>query len=261
MKIGFIGTGNMASALIEGFNIDGKNVYVSNKTPKKALDIAEKFSLNFCEKNIDVCKNSDIIFVCVKPNMYKDVLSEVLEYIQGKIIVSIAAGISIDFIKEVTLDKCKIVRTMPNTPAQVLCGMTGICFDDKILSNEKDFIITLFEGVGQIIEVLESQMHAVVALSGSSPAYGYMFIEAMAKAGVELGMDYEKALILASQSILGSAKMIIDTKIPPQTLTKNVCSPNGTTIEGVAVLENDIDELMMKTLKAVSNRSEEMSKN
>lgn len=260
MNFGFIGTGNMASALIEGFKIAPKNVYVSNNTPQKARDIAQKFSLNFCQTNADVCKNSNIIFVCVKPNKYEEVLTEILPFIKNKTIVSIAAGITIDFMKKVTQNSCKIVRTMPNTPSQVMCGMTGICFDEKISGAEQLFIIELFKRVGQAIKVAESDMHSVVALSGSSPAYAYMFIDAMAKAGEKLGFNYDESVILSANAVMGAAKMILETGISPEILTKNVCSPGGTTIEGVAVLEKEIDTLMFDTIKAVSDKSQLLSK-
>lgn len=259
MKLGFIGTGNMAKALIEGFNYS--EVYVSNKTEEKALEVCKKFSANFCKTNIEVCEKADIIFLCVKPNTYKEVLTEISPYIEDKIIVSIAAGITIDFIKQVTQDKCKVVRTMPNTPAQVLCGMTGICFDDKILKSEQEIILNLFKKVGSVLEILEEQMHGVVALSGSSPAYAYMFIDALAKAGVELGFDYEQAVLLASSSLMGASKMVLQTGISPEVLTKNVCSKGGTTIEGVAILENKLDRLLMDTAKAVYKKSEILTKN
>lgn len=260
MKLGFIGTGNMASALIEGFAYTPKDVYISNKSSNKALKIAEKFSVNLCNSNIDVSKNADVIFVCVKPNTYEDVLVEILPYIEGKIIVSIAAGITIEYIKNITKNTCKVVRTMPNTPSQILCGMTGICFDDIILKEEKEFILKLFKKVGQTLEVLEKDMHSVVALSGSSPAYAYMFIDALAKAGEKQGFNYDDAVILASNAVMGAAKMIIETGSSPTQLTNNVCSKGGTTIEGVVVLEDKLDRLMLDTVQAVYKKSEILTK-
>ena len=260
MKIGFIGTGNMASALINGFKIYPQDVYISNRTQEKAQALANKLSVNFCKSNDLVCKNADVIFVCVKPNMYEEVLTEVLPYIEGKIIVSIAAGITVDFIKKVTQDKCTIVRTMPNTPSMVLCGMTGICFDEKINDNERKFILDLFKGVGETLEVSEEDIHMVIGLAGSSPAYAYMFIDALAKAGENLGFDYNTAITLAANAVMGAAKMVIETGISPEILTKNVCSPGGTTIEGVGVLENDLDILMHKTVDAVVKKSKKLTK-
>lgn len=260
MKLGFIGTGNMAQALISGFNYQPKNIYVSNKTQSKAQEISQKFSVNFCETNIDVCKNCNIIFICVKPVHFKEVLEEITPFLDNKIIVSIAAGITIDFLKEHTQNKCKIVRTMPNTPSQVMCGMTGISFDEKITGAEQLFILELFKSVGNALAVKEKDMHSVVALSGSSPAYAYMIIEAMAKAGENLGFDYDKSVVFSAQAIMGACKMILDTGVPLETLRQNVCSKGGTTIEGVAVLENDIDTLMFDTIEAVYKKSEFLSK-
>ncbi|MFI3226472.1 MAG: pyrroline-5-carboxylate reductase [Clostridia bacterium] len=255
MNLGFIGTGNMASALIEGFKFKPENVYVSNKTPEKAKAIAERLSVKYCETNEEVCKNANLIFICVKPNKYEEVLTEIKPFIKHKTIVSIAAGITIEFIKKVTDNNCKIVRTMPNTPAQVMCGTTGMCFCEKVSGAEQLLVMELFKRVGQAVRVQEKDMHAVVALSGSSPAYAYMFIEAMAKAGEKIGFNYEDAVTLAANSVMGAAKMVLETGISPEQLTKNVCSPGGTTIEGVAVLEKDIDSLMFNTVKAVADKS------
>lgn len=256
MKLGFIGTGNMAQALIKGVGFNPESIYISNKTQSKAQEFAKNHSLNFCESNIDVCKNSKIIFICVKPVHFKEVLEEITPYLDDKILISIAAGITIDFLKEHTQNKCKVVRTMPNTPSQVLCGMTGISFDDKTTGAEQVFILELFKRFGEAVAVAEKDMHTVVALSGSSPAYAYMFVNAMAKAGENLGLDYDKSVLLSAQAIMGACKMILETDTPIETLKQNVCSKGGTTIEGVAVLENDIDTLMQKTVEAVYKKSE-----
>lgn len=261
MNLGFIGTGNMAQALIKGFNFTPENIYISNKTPKKAQELAKELSINFCETNIDVCKKSNLIFICVKPIHFKEVLEEITPYIENKTIISIAAGITMDFLKEHTQNKCKVIRTMPNTPSQVMCGMTGICFEPSVPGTEQIFILELFKRVGQAITVDEKDMHTVVSLSGSSPAYAYMIVDAMAKAGENLGFDYDKSVIFSAQALMGACKMILETDVPLDTLKQNVCSKGGTTIEGVSVLENDIDELMFNTINAVYKKSEFLANN
>lgn len=260
MKIGFIGTGNMAKALIIGgltaFN--AQDIYVSNRTLEKAKALAEANNLNLCTSNIDVVNSCDIIFLCVKPNMYADVLAEIRDDIKGKILVSIAAGPTMNFLYKQTKGDCIFVRTMPNTPAQVGCGVTGITFDEKISDVHKDVIMRFFGSVGQVVEVTEEQIDLVIGAAGSSPAYAYMFVDAIAKSVTNLGLDYESALKLSANAVMGAAKMILETGIAPETLTRNVCSPGGSTIEGVKVLENGLDELVDKTVNAVVNKSKLM---
>lgn len=260
MKIGFIGTGNMAKALIIGglTAFESENIYVSNRTREKAENLAKEHNLNLCENNIEVVNTCDIIFLCVKPNMYADVLAEIRDFIKGKVLISIAAGPTMNFLYNQTKGDCVFVRTMPNTPSQVLCGVTGIHFDDKISENYKQVVEKFFKSVGEVVLVKEEQIDLVIGSAGSSPAYAYMFIDAIATAVTNLGLDYESALKLSANAVMGAGKMILETGISPKTLTNNVCSPGGSTIEGVKVLEGNIEELMNKTVNAVINKSKLM---
>lgn len=262
MKIGFIGTGNMSKALILGglSKISKENIYIANKTHQKAVDFAEKTGVCICENNTQLVEKCDIIIIGVKPNMYEEVLNEIYKSTKGKVLVSIAPGLSLEFLYSKVCDDTVFVRTMPNTPAQVLSGMTAICFDKKISDTHKEYIKKYFKSVGEITEVLENEMDLVVGLSGSSPAYAYMFIDALAKAGEKLGMDKEKALKLSANAVLGAGKMILETGTDPQVLTQNVCSKGGTTIEGVLVLQEDIDALLEKTVNAVVEKSKKLTK-
>lgn len=261
MKIGFIGTGNMSEALISGCKEKFEHIYVSNKTVKKAQDIAKKYNVNLCQSNIDVAKECDIIILGVKPNIYAEVLKEIYDFTKDKLIISIAAGLTLEYLYSLTKNDCIFVRSMPNTPALAMAGMTGISFDDKINDKQKQTVLEFFKSVGEILVVDESKMDLVVAGSGSSPAYVFMFIDAIAKACNELGLNYDEARFLATNALLGSAKLVLEQKDTSlEQLVKNVCSPKGVTIEGVAVLENKLDKLMKETVQSVVNRSIEITK-
>ncbi len=237
--IGFIGTGNMSQAIIGGIlksNLySNTEIFSSAKSTKTKEMVQDKFNINICS-NIDVVKNSKIIFLGVKPYMYEPILAEIKDYIEDKIIISIAPLKTIDFLRSHTNPNLKCVSSMPNTPALVCEGMSAVSFSDNLDEKEKSTILDLFSSFGEVAVVDESLMKAVVAVSGSAPAYVYMFIEALADGAVKHGMPREMAYKFASQTVLGSAKMVLDTKEHPAKLKDNVCSPGGTTIEAVCTL-------------------------
>ncbi len=240
MKIGFIGGGNMAGALANGVIKSG----VCKKSEVCICDINEE-SLKKYDKEIKTSTDnkkaleSDYIILAVKPF----VLSKVLEDLSacdtsGKVFISIAAGISADEIKSILGESAKVVRVMPNTPAQVSEGMTVIAQpDDCVTESELSGVVQIFNAVGKTEIMQESMINVVTGVSGSGPAYVFMFIEAMADAGVSGGIPRDKAYKLAAQTVLGSAKMVIETGKHPGELKDMVCSPKGTTIEAVAELE------------------------
>ena len=217
MKIGIIGGGNMARAIVIGL--------ISNKTKPDSImvtDINEKKLADFKRYGVKtgttekVLKHGDVIIFAVKPNVYAEVLPECTG--EDKLFISIGAGVSISYIKKILGDDRRVARVMPNTPALSGAGMTGICRDG--LSDD------------------ESHIDAVCGVSGSGPAYVYTMIEAMADGGILYGLSRADALTLAAQTVLGSAKMVLDTNMHPAELRDMVCSPGGTTIEGVRALEN-----------------------
>ena len=240
MKIGFIGGGNMAGAILNGVIKSG----ICKKSDMVICDI-NKDCLNKYDKEIVTSLNNkdalkcDYIVLAVKPFILSKVLEEIKkEDIKNKVFVSIVAGISVAEIKSVLGENAKIVRVMPNTPAQVMEGMTVIAQpDDKVTADELSQVISIFDAVGKTEIMAENMINVVTGVSGSSPAYVFMLIEAMADAGVVGGIPREKAYNLAAQSVLGSAKMVLETKKHPAELKDMVCSPKGTTIEAVAELE------------------------
>lgn len=266
-KIGIIGAGNMGRAIIGGIinsnliNIGNILVYDNNKNSVDLL--AQKYNINNNSTIIDVIK-SDIIILAVKPNVIYDVIDEIKEHVENKVIVSIAAGQSIKKLENAFgTDKICLVRVMPNTPALVGEGMSAISVNKQMQRAEnKDKlseIIQIFETLGKAEIVAEKLMDAVTGISGSSPAYIFMFIEAMADAAVLAGMPRNQAYTFASQAVLGSAKMVLETGNHPGDLKDMVCSPGGTTIEAVKVLEdNGFRGTIINAVSACIDKSKNM---
>lgn len=265
-SIGFIGCGNMAQAIIGGIvnaNIVQKDKLIgSNRGEKNLRKVNELYGIKTTHDNKEASKNSDILVLAVKPNMYSSVIEEIKSVVkEDVIIVTIAAGISISFIEKAFGRNIKVVRTMPNTPALVGEGVTAVCCNDKVTSEELDDIVCIFKSFGTAELIDEKLMDAVPAVSGSSPAYVYMFIEALADGAVRDGIPRDKAYKMAAQAVLGAAKMVLETDIHPGKLKDNVCSPGGTTIEAVYTLEkNNFRGTVMEAMKACTDKTKEMSK-
>jgi pyrroline-5-carboxylate reductase len=235
MNIGFIGVGNMGSAIAKGYLETQKNANISIfDTDKEKTQDLQRAGCYVCEDIVDLVTRSDVIIIGVKPNNFEGVLPEIAKaYNSKKVVLSIAAGITIAFIEKFVGSDAKVVRTMPNTPALVGEAMTAICRNSNVTDEEMSAVREIFEKVGKVYEISEELVHCSIGVSGSSPAYTYMYIEALAKAAVDNGMDKEQALVCAAQSVLGAAKMVLETGIDPEQLRINVCSPGGTTIEAV----------------------------
>ena len=241
-KIGFIGSGNMASAIIGGAVKSGfiisENIYISDVHKIKAQQVAKLYGVKVLENNLELVENSEVLILSVKPQVYKIVLDEIKQFIKkDTLIVTIAAGISISYVKSFFNSDIKVIRTMPNTPALVGEGMTGITYAPPVEKDDIEFVKSIFSSFG-IVEIIdESLMDTFTSLCSSSPAFVAMFIEAMADAGVFLGLSRDKSYIMAAQAVRGAAKMIIETGMHPGELKDMVCSPGGTAIEGVRSLE------------------------
>ncbi|WP_252216685.1 pyrroline-5-carboxylate reductase [Clostridium sp. VAP41] len=241
-KIGFIGCGNMGSSMVGGLinsgSFESKDIFVSTKTENSASNMKDKFNINASINNKDVVKNSNIIILSVKPYMFKDVINEIKDYLtEDKLIISVAAGVTIENLEDLISKKHKIIRSMPNTPALVGEAMSAICPNANVSKEDMEVCKKVFESFGECVEISEKDFHAFIALCGSSPAYIFMFIEAMADGAVKLGIPRNKAYKMAAQSVLGSAKMVLDTRKHPGELKDAVCSPGGTTIDAVVELE------------------------
>ena len=265
-KIGFIGAGNMASAMIGGIVksklVDAKNIIASDLNETSLENIKNKCGINTTKDSKEVVKNSDIVIVAVKPNVYDIVLNEVKELIDNKkIIVTIAAGKTINSVENVIGKDKKIIRTMPNTPALVNEGMSALCKNENITDEELKLVQEIFSSFGKAEVVSEYLIDAVIGASGSSPAYVFMFIEAMADAVVAAGMPRNQAYTFVSQAVMGSAKMVLETGKHPGELKDMVCSPGGTTIEAVKTLEAEgFRNSVIKAIDDCIKKSKEMSK-
>jgi len=264
--IGFIGSGNMGQAMIGGIIkselVDSKNIIVSDLDQKKLDFIAGEYKTQVTTDSVELVKKSDIIFLAIKPNIYSIVLKQIKEYVtESKIIISIAPGQTLENLEERLGKNTKIVRAMPNTPALVGEGMAAICKNRNVTAEELSFVKQLFESFGKAEEISEYLFDSVIGVSGSSPAYVFMFIEALADGAVIGGMPRDKAYKFAAQAVLGSAKMVLETGKHPGELKDMVCSPGGTTIEAVATLEKEgFRHAVIECVKDCMKKSEEMSK-
>ncbi|XMB67535.1 pyrroline-5-carboxylate reductase [Mycoplasmatota bacterium zrk1] len=243
-NIGFIGCGNIATAMIAGISKSSLfkeiNIYAYDIDQDKLQMMKNDYGINLANSNIDLVKAVEVVVLAVKPNIYETVTNEIKNIIsKDTIIVVIAAGISLDNIKMMFNRELKYVRAMPNTPALVGEGMTALCYSELLKDNEKKLVADIFSCFGKYLELSEDKFSAFTSVCGSSPAFVYMFIEALADGGVLLGLQRHQIYDMVSQAILGSAKMVLETKEHPGKLKDNVCSPGGTAIEGVAELERN----------------------
>ncbi len=241
MKLAVIGCGNMASAIIGGLIAKGmmkpEEITASDKSAAARQKAEKEMGIHTEEDNVRCVQGADMVLFAVKPGVFPLVAPEVKEAVKGKLILSIMAGKSIAELEALLGENQKIVRAMPNTPALVGEGITGYCPNRNVDPEDLKLVGGILEAFSQAEQVPESLMSVVTSVSGSSPAYVYMFIEAMADAAVADGMPRAQAYHFAAQTVLGSAKMVLETGIHPGQLKDMVCSPAGTTIEGVTKLE------------------------
>ena len=242
MKLAVIGCGNMASAIIGGIIAEGsvkaEDITASDKYAAARKKASDAFGIRTTEDNKECVKGADMVLFAIKPNVFPVAGAELADVItDSQLVLSIMAGKSIADLESVLGTDKKIVRCMPNTPALVGEGITGYCPNRNITADELKICADVIASFSEAEQVPEGLMGVVTSLSGSSPAYVYMFIEAMADAAVADGMPRAQAYHFAAQTVLGSAKMVLETGKHPGELKDMVCSPGGTTIEGVTTLE------------------------
>lgn len=240
--LGFIGMGNMGYSIMKGTkkSFGNHDIIFHSYTIEKMKKIAEEEKITYKLSNEEVVTKAKYIILAIKPQMFQTVLPEIKEYISDEsVIISLAPGITISQLEEMCGTK-RIVRTMPNTPALVSEGMTGVSYHKEYFTEEDRRIIEkIFSSIGKMRVVDEKLIDCVVCASGSSPAYVFMFMEALADSVVKCGMKREDAYEFVAQSVLGSAKLMLETKKHPGELKDMVCSPGGTTIAGVEALEEN----------------------
>ncbi len=260
--IGFIGCGNMGGAIIGGIADKGlfDAIYVYDKNAEQAAAVAEKYKVTPADL-AEVAK-CDVILLAVKPNVLFDVLRELKPVVNtSATVISIAAGQSTEKIGSALFENMKILRVMPNTPALVGEGMSALSPNEALSKDEAAIAqaLAIFNSLGRAEIVAESLMDAVTGVSGSSPAYVFMFIEALADSAVKAGMPRDKSYIFAAQAVLGSAKMVLETGEHPARLKDMVCSPGGTTIEAVKALEEKgFRNAVMAAVEACVEKSRNM---
>lgn len=242
MKVGFIGLGNMAKAIIGGMlkqNIMTKDEIIGSDKTSAAMDkVQQEFGIGTVSENRQVVALADVVILAVKPIFLPEVIEEIKDEVnENKLIISIAAGKTLAWIEGQFDKDIRLIRCMPNTPALVGEGCTAVCGNAFVKDEDEELCLKWMSSFGKAFVIPERLMDAAGAVSGSSPAYVFMFIEAMADGAVAAGMPRNQAYEFAAQAVLGSAKMVLEMGIHPGELKDMVCSPGGTTIEGVRVLE------------------------
>ncbi|MDL2205960.1 pyrroline-5-carboxylate reductase [Eubacteriales bacterium OttesenSCG-928-N13] len=241
MTLGFVGAGNMAGAIIKGAVgagiLKGEQIHVYDLDTAKLDQLASELGVIKHDSCDALVAGSDMIVMAVKPQILGGVLTEQKMGLAGKAVISIAAGWSVQMLKDALPSDARVLRVMPNTPTLVCAGMSALSKDTSLSADESKAAEALFGALGRVTWVMESQMEAVTGVSGSGPAYAYMFMEAMADGGVLMGLPRQQATEMAAQTLLGAAQMVLETGKHPGELKDMVCSPGGTTIAAVHALE------------------------
>lgn len=262
-RIGFIGAGNMASAILNGALrrcvVLPENVYLSNPHMEKMHSFQGR-GVNVTISNTEVADSAGILVLAVKPQKFDEVLPELAGHVEGKCVVSIAAGISTEYIKQ-RLPGAHVIRAMPNTPLLIGKGMTALAKAPEVPAAYFDAVTELFGAAGETVLVEEDQINAVIALSGSSPAYFFRFADTMVEEGVKLGLLPEVALKLTASAMEGAAGMLLQSGKTARELTRQVCSPGGTTLAALTAFDDgDMEGMIARAMERCVKRAEELGK-
>ena len=263
-KIGFIGSGNMAEAIIKGVIRAGvvspQDILSSDVSEDRRRLFSDSFSIITTPNNLELVSQAEIIVLAIKPQGIGFVLKEIVEAVDiYKLVISIAAGVTLKYIEDSLKPNSRVVRVMPNTPALIGEGVTAISPGSKATKEDLNIARNIFDAVGKTVVVEERYMDAVTGLSGSGPAYVFLIIDALIDAGVKVGLDRGTAKTLAVQTVFGSAKMILETGENPAQLRDRVTSPGGTTIAGLHVMEaGRLRAVIIDAVEAATNRSKEL---
>lgn len=262
--ISFIGVGNMATAIISGLISSGYPIDCltgTARSPEKRRALQTTYGFNMIDDNTQAVAIADIVVLCVKPAQMQEVIAQFKESVTSQqLYISVAAGIELNSFKD-WLGQVAIIRSMPNTPSQVGAGMTGLIANDLVTPTQQTWCQQIFDSIGQTAWLTKEQdMHTVTALSGSSPAYFFRFLEAMIQTGQQQGLDQETSRKLACQAMLGAARMATEIDEDIAQLRKNITSPNGTTEQALLSFEaNNIGSIIDEAMTACSKRSQEMT--
>ncbi|MBQ8634706.1 pyrroline-5-carboxylate reductase [bacterium] len=257
VKLGVVGCGKMASAILSGIAknkfLNSDDIYVYDVNIEASGNLCREFGFREAYSLKELFDLSDVILFAVKPFLVSEILSEVKEFYNNQLILSILAGVKIEKYHSI-ISNAKVIRIMPNTPALVGEGMSAICANSDIANDEIDFAFNLMSNCGKVIKTTEDKIDVITALSGSGPAFYFKIIELLAKSAAKLGLNENEALLLSAQTALGSAKMVFENDFDIAQLIKNVTTPGGCTEVGNNVLNNSnideiFDEIIQKTMQ------------
>jgi pyrroline-5-carboxylate reductase len=263
MKLGFIGSGKMATALVSGAAVSGalrqEDIFVSDAVPGMAGKLAAATKSTAVASNAELCARADTLVLCVKPPDALEALRSLRSAASGKLFISIVAGLPIAALQEAAGPEARVVRVMPNTPALIHRGAAAYALGSTATADDAALTEKLFGAVGEIVRVKEELLDVVTGLSGSGPAYVYLVVEALADAGVLMGLPRDLSLQLSAHTVAGAAQMIIETGRHPAALRDEVTSPGGTTIAGLEALEaGAVRSAFLSAVRAATERSREL---
>ena len=262
-KIAIIGAGQMAEALLAGLLssqvCDPASLWATDVSRERCDLVKRRFGIKTGSANREAASWAEVVLLAVKPQFLEEVLTEIAPVLAGRLVISIAAGVSLRRLAELASSEVRLVRVMPNAPVLVREGMSALAFGPGVTEEDSRLVRSLFEAVGRVVAVGESLMDAVTGLSGSGPAYVFMAIEALADGGVKMGLPRRTAELLAAQTVLGAARMVLETGEHPARLKDQVASPGGTTIAGLHELESGgLRASLMAAVEAAAKRSKEL---
>jgi pyrroline-5-carboxylate reductase len=265
-KVGFIGGGNMGEALIKGLIaanlVPPEAVYASDVRIERLRALDQQFGVQLCEDNLELVRQADVVILAVKPQIMAPVVRQIASAVtRRKLLISIAAGVSTATIRAALGKDARLIRVMPNTPALVLEGVTAIAKAEGLEPGDLDVAGEIFSAVGRVVTLDEDLMDAVTGLSGSGPAYVALVVESLADGGVRMGLDRITAMTLATQTVLGAARLMLETGMHPGALKDMVSSPGGTTIAGIAALEEGgLRHNLIRAVERATQRSRELGR-
>ena len=265
-KVGFIGGGNMGEALIKGVLaanlVPPEAIYASDVRIERLRALDQQYGVQLTDDNAELVRQVDIVILAVKPQIMAPVVRQIAAAVtRRKLLISIAAGVSTATIRAALGKEARLIRVMPNTPALVLEGVTAIAKADGLEPGDLDIAGEIFSAVGRVVTTDEDLMDAVTGLSGSGPAYVALVVESLADGGVKMGLDRITAMTLATQTVLGAARLMLETGLHPGALKDMVSSPGGTTIAGIGALEEGgIRTTFIKAVERATLRSRELGR-
>ena len=265
-RIGFLGCGNMGEALVKGLVeanvVKGEALMVSDTRAERLADLDRRYGVRIAKDNVELVRESDVVVLAVKPQIMTPVLKEIASSLSRRqLVISVAAGVATATIRAAVGKDIRLIRVMPNTPALVLEGATAIAKAQGLEAGDLEIAQEIFCAVGKAVVLDEELMDAVTGLSGSGPAYVAVVIESLADGGVKMGLDRQTAMTLATQTVLGAAKLLLETGVHPGALKDMVSSPGGTSITGIAALEEGgIRTTFIKAVERATLRSRELGR-